>query len=87
MPLAIHAFVHGPVLLGNVRVGELHGDHPMQVVAGRLVVANTQTAMPWQVHKIPVNQVYKTPVKVTLSDFFWVSINPGHWCSFIKNVF
>ncbi|WP_336273313.1 Fic family protein [Vreelandella indica] len=29
-------FVQGPGLLGNVRVGELRGDHPMQVVSGRL---------------------------------------------------
>ncbi|WP_271910230.1 Fic family protein [Vreelandella alkaliphila] len=29
-------FVQGPGVLGNVRVGELRGDHPMQVVSGRL---------------------------------------------------
>lgn len=29
-------FVQGPGLLGNVRVGELRGDHPMQVGSGRL---------------------------------------------------
>ncbi|MCH4813817.1 Fic family protein [Vreelandella neptunia] len=29
-------FVKGPGVLGNVRVGELCGDHPMQVVSGRL---------------------------------------------------
>ncbi|WP_235041474.1 Fic family protein [Vreelandella profundi] len=29
-------FVQGPGLLGKVRVGELRGDHPMQVVSGRI---------------------------------------------------
>lgn len=29
-------FVKGPGLIGQVRVGELRGDHPMQVVSGRL---------------------------------------------------
>ncbi|MGP9644659.1 MULTISPECIES: Fic family protein [unclassified Halomonas] len=29
-------FVQGPGVLGNVRVGELRGDHSMQVVSGRL---------------------------------------------------
>ncbi|WP_172118169.1 Fic family protein [Halomonas hibernica] len=29
-------FVQGSGVLGNVRVGELRGDHPMQVVSGRL---------------------------------------------------
>ncbi|PJX15224.1 DUF4172 domain-containing protein [Halomonas sp. 141] len=29
-------FVKGPGLMGQVRVGELRGDHPMQVVSGRL---------------------------------------------------
>lgn len=32
---------------------------------------NTQAAMPWNVHKVPVDEVYKIPDKVTLSDSLW----------------
>ena len=39
-------FVQGPGVLGNVRVGELRGDHPMQVVSGRLDQPNVHFEAP-----------------------------------------
>ncbi|KPQ24590.1 MAG: hypothetical protein HLUCCA13_08725 [Halomonas sp. HL-48] len=39
-------FVQGPGLLGNIRVGELRGDHPMQVVSGRLDKPNVHFEAP-----------------------------------------
>jgi|TARA_R110001606_G_scaffold327321_1_gene474218 Fic family protein len=39
-------FVQGPGVLGNVRVGELRGDHPMQVVSGRLDRPNVHFEAP-----------------------------------------
>ncbi|WP_075878731.1 Fic family protein [Vreelandella massiliensis] len=39
-------FVQGPGVLGNVRVGQLRGDHPMQVVSGRLDRPNVHFEAP-----------------------------------------
>ena len=48
---------------------------------------STQAAMPWHANKVPAGEVYKTPDKVTLSDFFWYLLNPGHCAGLWKVYF
>lgn len=43
--------------------------------------------MPWDVHKVFVVEVYKTPDNVTMSDFFWYLLNPGHCAGLCKVYF